>query len=87
MRGRGQPGAGTTAEIAAVVWLLATLAVLLPIVGVTGAAIGLASSQLTSFLVLAAIAARRGELHAADAGSTLREGFARLMPATARYRR
>lgn len=87
MRGRGRPGAGTTAEIVAVVWLLATLAVLLPIIGVTGAAIGLASSQLTSFLVLAAIAARGGELHAADARAAFREGFAKMMPATARYRR
>jgi len=87
MRGRGQPGAGTTAEIAAVVWLLASLAVLLPTVGVTGAAIGLASSQLTSFLVLAAIAARRGELHRADAAATLRVGLAKLTPAAGRYRR
>ncbi|MEZ5156465.1 MAG: oligosaccharide flippase family protein [Solirubrobacterales bacterium] len=87
MRGRGQPGAGTTAEIAAVIWLLATLAVLLPVVGVTGAAIGLASSQLTSFLVLAAIAARRGELHHADAAATLRVGLAQLNPAAGRYRR
>jgi hypothetical protein len=56
-------------------------------VGVTGAAIGLASSQLASFLVLAAIAARRGELHAPDAGGALREILAKLTPATARYRR
>lgn len=87
MRGRGQPGAGTTAEIVAVVWLLATLAALLPTIGVLGAAIGLASSQLTSFLVLAAIAARRGELHVADAAATVREGLVKLKPAAARYRR
>jgi O-antigen/teichoic acid export membrane protein len=87
MRGRGHPGAGTTAEIVAVVWLLATLAVLLPFVGVTGAAIGLASSQLTSFLVLAAIASRRGELHASEAGDAMRGLIGKLAPAAARYRR
>lgn len=87
MRGRGYPGAGTTAEIVAVAWLLITLAVLLPTVGVVGAAIGLASSQATSFIALAAIAARRRELHASDAAAPLRDGFARLSPATARYRR
>ena len=87
MRGRGQPGAGTAAEIVAVVWLLATLAVLLPTVGVTGAAIGLASSQLASFLALAAIASWRGELHAADATAALRAGLSRLMPVVERYRR
>ena len=86
MRGRGQPGAGTTAEIVAVIWLLATMAVLLPTVGVTGAAIGLASSQLTSFLALAAIASWRGELHAADAIAALRAGLSRLSPALERYR-
>lgn len=87
MRGRGQPGAGTTAEIVAVVWLLATLAVLLPIVGVTGAAIGLAGSQLASFLALAAIASWRGELHTADAAAMLRAGFSKLMSTTGRYGR
>jgi O-antigen/teichoic acid export membrane protein len=87
MRGRGYPGAGTTAEIVAVVWLLIALAALLPTVGLVGAAIGLASSQITSFVALTAIAVRRGELHAGDAAATLREGFARLTPATARYRR
>jgi Na+-driven multidrug efflux pump len=78
MRGRGQPGAGTTAEIVAVVWLLIALAALLPTIGVLGAAIGLASSQLISFAVLAAIASRRNELHAADADAAWREGFAKM---------
>jgi O-antigen/teichoic acid export membrane protein len=78
MRGRGQPGAGTTAEIVAVVWLLIALAALLPTIGVLGAAIGLASSQLVSFAVLAAIASRRNELHAADADAAWREGFAKM---------
>lgn len=87
MRGRGQPGAGTTAEIIAVAWLLVALAALLPTIGVLGAAIGLASSQLVSFVVLLAIASRRGELHVADADAALRAGFAKMMPATARYRR
>ena len=87
MRGRGQPGAGTTAEIVAIATLLVALAVLLPTIGVTGAAVGLAVSQLTSFLVLAATAIRRDELRTVDAMVTLRQGFAALGPAAKRYRR
>jgi O-antigen/teichoic acid export membrane protein len=87
MRGRGQPGAGTTAEIAAIAWLLAGLAILIPTVGLTGVAIALASSQVASLTLLAAIAARRGELHGADATATLRHGIAEVAPALARYRR
>lgn len=87
MRGRGQPGAGTTAEIAAIVWLIAGLAILIPTVGLTGVAIALATSQVASLALLALIAGRRGELHGADAAATLRRGLAGLAPALARYRR
>jgi O-antigen/teichoic acid export membrane protein len=74
MRGRGQPGAGTTAEAGAVVWLLAMLAILVPTVEVTGAAIALASSQVASLAILVVIARRRGELRGADAMAVLRHG-------------
>ncbi|GIK78865.1 MAG: hypothetical protein EDQ89_00790 [Acidobacteria bacterium] len=87
MRGRGQPGAGTTAEIVAIVWLVGGLAILVPTVGLTGVAVALATSQLASLLLLSLIAARRGELHGADAAATLRAGLAGLAPAWARYRR
>jgi O-antigen/teichoic acid export membrane protein len=87
MRGRGQPGAGTTAEIAAIVWLIAGLAILIPTVGLTGVAIALTTSQVASLALLALIAGRRGELHGADAAATLRRGLAGLAPALARYRR
>lgn len=76
MRGRGQPGAGTTAEAAAVVWLLAALAILVPTVGLTGVAIALASSQVASLAMLVLIAGRRGELRRGDALSVLRHGRA-----------
>ncbi len=87
MRGRGQPGAGTTAEIAAIVWLVGGLAILIPTVGLTGVATALATSQLASLLLLSLIAVKRGELHGADAAATLRRGLADLVPALARYRR
>lgn len=87
LRGRGQPGAGTTAEIFAVVWLLAALAVLLPTAGLTGVAVALTSSQVASLTALTLIAVRRGELRRTDAMSTLRHGLADLVPSAARYRR
>jgi len=87
MRGRGQPGAGTTAEIVAILWLLAGLAVLLPTVGLTGVAIALASSQVASLVLLVVIATRRDELHRSDATATLRSGISEVAPALARYRR
>lgn len=87
MRGRGQPGAGTTAEVAAIVWLIGGLAILIPTVGLTGVAIALATSQLASLLLLSLIAAKRGELHGVDAVTTLRGGLAGLVPTLARYRR
>ena len=77
MRGRGQPGAGTLAEVAAIVWLLGSLAILVPTVGLTGVAIALASSQVASLTLLVLIAARRGELRRAEAISALRRGRAR----------
>ena len=74
MRGRGQPGAGTTAEIGAIVWLLAALAILVPTVGLIGVAVALASSQVASLLLLVLIAGRRGELRRGEAMSVLRSG-------------
>lgn len=62
LRGRGQPGAGTAAEVAAIVWLVIAIAILLPTVGLTGVAIALATSQVASLALLILIAFRRGEL-------------------------
>lgn len=76
MRGRGQPGAGTIAEAAAIVWLLAALAILVPTVGLTGVAIALASSQVASLTLLVWIAGRRGELRKSEAIASLRRGRA-----------
>ena len=67
LRGRGQPGAGTTAELAAMVWLLIALALLIPTMGLTGAAIAMASSQVASFTLLLVISIRRGELRLREA--------------------
>jgi O-antigen/teichoic acid export membrane protein len=72
LRGRGQPGAGTTAEAAAIVWLIAALATLLPTVGLTGVALAVASSQVASLMLLILIAVRRGELRRGEAMSALR---------------
>ena len=76
MRGRGQPGAGTTAEAAAIVWLLAALGVLVPTVGLTGVAVALASSQVASLMLLVVIAIRRGELRKDEGILVLRRGTA-----------
>lgn len=72
LRGRGQPGPGTVAELAAMVWLLIALAVLIPTVGLTGVAIALTTSQLASFALLASIGIMRGELRLGEATAALR---------------
>ncbi|MEZ5062908.1 MAG: oligosaccharide flippase family protein [Solirubrobacterales bacterium] len=77
MRGRGQPGPGTTAEIVALVGLVAAIAVLVPLIGVDGVAVALSASQLANFVVLAAIAIHRGELRRSEAIA----GLKRFRPA------
>ena len=67
MRGRGQPGPGTTAEIVALAGLVLAIAILVPLIGVDGVAVALSASQLASFAVLAAIAIHRGELRRDEA--------------------
>jgi O-antigen/teichoic acid export membrane protein len=53
LRGLGQPGAGTVAELATWAALVASLATLVPPFGVTGAAIGFALSAAAGLAVLA----------------------------------
>ncbi len=80
MRGRGQPGPGTTAELVAIGWLIAAIVSLVPIIGVTGVAVALASSQVASLFVLLAIAVRRGELRRHEAMSSLHGLLRRGVP-------
>ncbi|MFN8164259.1 MAG: hypothetical protein U0R26_10635 [Solirubrobacterales bacterium] len=81
MRGRGQPGAGTVAEIVATIWLVVAMVTLVPLLGVIGVAVALASSQVASLALLAVIAVRRGGCVAAkplrafaDCGRPFRAG-------------
>ncbi len=62
LRGRGLPIAGTIAEVAAWLWLIPALAVLVPLVGVRGVAYALSSSYAMSLGVLLIVAASHGEL-------------------------
>ena len=77
MRGRGQPGPGTTAEIVAIVWLVAAIVILVPLIGVEGVAVALSTSQLASFIVLGAIALHRGELRRHEAAVSFMAFFGR----------
>jgi O-antigen/teichoic acid export membrane protein len=61
LRGRGHPGAGTLAEVAAWVWLAPSLGVLVPVWGVNGAAAALSGSYVVSLGALLLLAVRRGE--------------------------
>ena len=63
LKGRGHPGAGTLAELAAWVWLAPALGALVPLWGVNGAAVALSSSYAVSLGALLFIAARHGEAH------------------------
>jgi len=54
-RGLGRPSAGSAAEVAAWAWLLPSVALLLPRLGIQGVAIALTTSAAFSLLVLVAI--------------------------------
>jgi O-antigen/teichoic acid export membrane protein len=71
LRGLGQPGAGTVAELATWAALVAALAVLVPPFGVTGAAFGFVLSSAAGLAVLAASPRRAGQT--APAESSRRE--------------
>lgn len=62
LRGRGLPTAGTIAEVAAWLWLVPALAVLVPLLGVRGVAYALSSSYAVSLGVLLIVASSHGEL-------------------------
>lgn len=58
LRGLGRPGIGTVAEIVALGWLVVTLALFVPLLGVRGAAAAMTSAYAVSLLVTLAGAAR-----------------------------
>jgi O-antigen/teichoic acid export membrane protein len=58
LRGLGHPGIGTVAEIVALGWLIAALAVCLPLFGVRGAAIAMTTAYAASLGVTLVGAAR-----------------------------
>ncbi len=63
LKGRGNPGASTVADVLAVLWLLPALAVLAPLMGVTGVAIALTTSYVGSFVALLTIAVATGDAY------------------------
>ena len=65
LKGRGYPLAGTLGELVSLAWIAIALAVLVPLWGINGAAVALASSYAVSLLLLVGLAARRGELESA----------------------
>jgi O-antigen/teichoic acid export membrane protein len=58
LRGLGHPGIGTVAEIVALAWLIAALAVLVPLLGVRGAAVAMTTAYAASLAVTLIGAAR-----------------------------
>jgi O-antigen/teichoic acid export membrane protein len=65
LKGRGHPLAGTLGELLSLAWVAAALAAFVPLWGIYGAAVALASSYVVSLLLLVAIAGRHGELESA----------------------
>lgn len=65
LKGRGYPLAGTLGELVSLAWIAIALAVLVPLWGINGAAVALASSYAVSLLLLVTLAARHGELESA----------------------
>jgi O-antigen/teichoic acid export membrane protein len=65
LKGRGHPLAGTLGELLSLAWVAVALAVFVPLWGMYGAAVALASSYVVSLLLLVAIAGRHGELESA----------------------
>jgi O-antigen/teichoic acid export membrane protein len=65
LKGRGYPLAGTLGELLALAWVAVALAVSVPLWGIYGAAVSLASSYGVSLALLVVVAARHGELESA----------------------
>ena len=70
LKGRGYPLTGTLGELLSLAWVAVALAVFVPLWGINGAAVALASSYVVSLLLLLVLAARHGELE--SAGRSLR---------------
>jgi O-antigen/teichoic acid export membrane protein len=70
LKGRGYPLAGTLGELLSLAWIAVALAVFVPLWGIYGAAVALASSYVVSLVLLVVLAARHGELE--SAGASLR---------------
>lgn len=65
LKGRGYPLTGTLGELLSLAWVAVALAVFVPLWGINGAAVALASSYVVSLLLLLVLAARHGELESA----------------------
>jgi O-antigen/teichoic acid export membrane protein len=65
LKGRGYPLTGTLGELLSLAWAAVALAVFVPLWGINGAAVALASSYVVSLLLLLLLAARHGELESA----------------------
>jgi O-antigen/teichoic acid export membrane protein len=65
LKGRGYPLAGTVGELVSLAWVAVALALFVPLWGIYGAAVSLASSYTVSMLLIVIIAARHGELESA----------------------
>ncbi|MGH2925445.1 MAG: lipopolysaccharide biosynthesis protein [Solirubrobacterales bacterium] len=65
LKGRGYPLAGTVGELVSLAWIAVALAVLVPALGIYGAAVALSSSYVVSLVLLVVIAGRHGELESA----------------------
>jgi O-antigen/teichoic acid export membrane protein len=66
LKGRGYPLAGTLGELLSLAWVAIALAVFVPLWGIYGAAVALASSYVVSLLLLVVLAGRHGELEGAS---------------------
>jgi O-antigen/teichoic acid export membrane protein len=66
LKGRGYPLAGTLGELLALAWVAVALAVFVPLWGIYGAAVALASSYVVSLVMLVGLAGRHGELESAS---------------------
>jgi O-antigen/teichoic acid export membrane protein len=65
LKGRGYPLAGTLGELLSLAWVALALALFVPLWGIYGAAVSLASSYVVSLVLLVVLAARHGELESA----------------------
>jgi O-antigen/teichoic acid export membrane protein len=65
LKGRGYPLAGTLGELLSLAWVALALALFVPLWGIYGAAVSLASSYIVSLVLLVALAGRHGELESA----------------------